>query len=245
MRRRPIAVLAAVAATGAGGVALAGSMSRQSAEIRFTTARPAASTGIRTEISYRNPEDPDGKPRPVRMVVTDYPRGSRFDDRVAPICEATDAQLMAQGREACPPASRLGGGDVTAVTGLGEPTDPIEGDLTVFNMSRGIILLATREGTGEALGVNRGTFRGSRLTIPVPPTPGVPDQFQPAITEVALVTHPRSARRGRGRINGFTTPRTCPRSRRWTIRVRFTYDDGVRQTSTATTPCRPARRRRR
>jgi hypothetical protein len=51
----------------------------------------------------------------------------------------------------------------------------------------------------------------------------------------------KSSRRGK---HVFTrTPASCPRSKRWTVRVKATFVDGSRETQAITLPCRTRRTR--
>lgn len=244
MRRTVSGVLAVTIVLGATGVAVAQQEDRQDVRAGFTTKKPGTSSGFTTRIFYKDPTDAAAKPRPVRKIVTVFPAGTKFDGAAAPACNASDAELMAQGRDACPAGSRIGGGRGTAIIQAG--ADPIRFDLTIFNAPGGVILLASNQGTNDTLAVNRGTQEGRRLTTPNPPTPGVPEEFQPALREIEFTTDARSSN-GRSLL---TTPATCPRSRRLSTRFVFTYDDGVTSSDVATTPCtraaqRPAPRPRR
>ncbi len=237
MRRTMSGVLAIAIALGATGVAVAQQEDRQDVQAGFTTKKPGTSTGFSTRIFYKDPANPDAKPRPVRNIVTTFPAGTKFDGAAAPTCDASDAELMSQGRDACPAESRIGSGRGTAIIQTG--TDPLRFDLTIFNAPGGVILLASNQGTNDTLAVNRGTQEGRTLTTPNPPTPGVPEEFQPALREIEFTTDARSS----GGRSLLTTPATCPRSGRLSTRLVLTYDDGVTSSDVATTPCtRPARR---
>ncbi len=240
MRKTVSGVLAVAIGLGATGVAVGQQQEdRQDVRAGFTTKKPGSSTGSTTRIFYKDPADAGAKPRPVRNIVTVFPAGTKFDGGAVPSCEATDAELMAEGRDACPAGSRIGTGGGTAITGAGMGIDPIRFDLTIFNAPGGVILLASNQGTDDTLAVNRGTLEGRTLTTPNPPTPGVPEQFQPALREIQFTTDARSS----GGRNLLTTPPTCPRSRSLSTRYVFTYDDGATSSDVATTPCTRAAQR--
>src|SRR5688572_18988874 len=108
MRQRGMAValmMALVPAAPAG----AQDGSRQAFADTFTTTAAGASTGLRLEIDYRDPANPDGKPYAVSRILQTLHRGTRIDTSVPPRCEASDQELMAQGEAACPPDTRVGG----------------------------------------------------------------------------------------------------------------------------------------
>ena len=91
---------------------------RQTSSYTLTEKRPDRSTAERFRFDYVNPDDPDGKPRAVRRVVTLLPHTARYDPTAPGSCTASDEELTARGAEACPADSVIGGGVVTIDTGL-------------------------------------------------------------------------------------------------------------------------------
>src|SRR3954463_10106940 len=90
----------------------------------FTTAVPRSSTGTDTQILYKNPSDPNAKPIPVREEVFTFPEGTTWDTSVVPDCTVSDLELELIGPSACPPETRIGGGEgdtlMTGFPGAGE-----------------------------------------------------------------------------------------------------------------------------
>lgn len=217
---------------------------RQFIDNSYTSRRPGTATGTTTRVEYRDPANPNGKPPAVRRIVDVFPAGTRFDVRGAPACNASDAELMARGAAACPPGSRIGGGFVEFVTGFGPPVDPLVFDNITFNNANGPIMLVTERRSGVRA-VNRVRQEGRRFITEIQPIPGTPPDGA-ALLRADLPVD----RRSQNGHNLITTPRSCPRSRRWTFDVTFTYSDGVQQREIDGTPCvlsaqqrRAARRR--
>ena len=51
---------------------------RQTGTIAFGTFGPASPTSLSESATYRNPDDPNGKPPAVRRIVVRYPAGFRI-----------------------------------------------------------------------------------------------------------------------------------------------------------------------
>lgn len=219
-----VIVLSGVTAFGAlAAQAGARSAARQKAEMRFTTEKADHSSGLRLSIDYRNPSDRQAQPPAVRQVVEKLARGGRFDTSVPELCPASDAELMAEGADACPDGSRVGTGVITFDTGFPEPGRFVVVDVVFLNNTDELIFLSTPRSTGSRVVVrapmDRRAIHGSAPLLPGTPPNG-------ASIDTVEARLDRIARRGRSYI---TTPRECPAERSWTNKIIFTYADGVTQ----------------
>ena len=223
----------ALAALGLGALA-PGAHGNDRAELGVTlgTQTPGAPTSLAFRVLYKRPGDPGGKPPALTRAAFKLPPGTRFDTRATPTCHATNQELQARGRAACPPASIIGTGSLTAITGLGPPADPFEGDLTAFNGGTELIELVTVKGSNAGAGIDRLTIEGSTLRAHPPSTPGGPPDGRTAIREVRLNVPARG--------NLVTAPPSCPADAAWTSVGEFGFNDGGSTSVTATSPCRPA-----
>ena len=177
---------AALAALGMGALA-PGAYGSDRAELGVTlgTQTPGAPTSLAFRVLYKRPGDPGGKPPALTRAAFKLPPGTRFDTRATPTCHATNQELQALGRAACPPASIIGTGSLTAITGFGPPADPFEGDLTAFNGGTELIELVTVKGSNAGAGIDRLTIEGSTLRAHTPEHAGRSSRRQDG--------HPRSA----------------------------------------------------
>jgi hypothetical protein len=197
--------------------------------LRFAAQKPGAVTSMHLGVLYRGAGDPDGKPSPIHSATIEAPAGTRLASASIPPCAAGDEEFSARGRDACPAESRLGTGTLTAITGFGPPFDPFSTEVTVFKTAEGWVEVVQRSGTGVGLGADRARIKGSTVVLGPPPTPGGPPDGRTAIRDVDL-DFPAT---------GFVvTPAACPGDGLWRTRGRFTFEDGVTATATATTPCR-------
>jgi hypothetical protein len=205
----------------------------------FTSETPGASTGYRLSIEYMNPADPQAKPYAVQQVVQTLHAGARIDTSVPPRCDAQDAELMAEGTSACPPETRIGGGELDVDSGVGAGPLPrlIENRVTFFNADRMLILLTESTNTQgvPVRSASRVQVGERTFTSEVPPIPAAPppDPFL-AIKRVRVALDAVTA----GGRNFITTPSSCPGSGAWTNSAKFTYRNGATYTENSPSACR-------
>jgi len=236
MRRRTFVGVVCLCAVSIPTVALAGGEgSRQEASYKLTQSGPGNSTGERFKFDYVNPDDSDAKPPAVERVVTKLPKRGRFDATIPGSCSASDAELMAQGADACPENSLIGGGVVTVDTGLPEPGRFVTADVVFANNENDpegefIYINTVRDGS-SARTVIRADVRRRKTVTEAGMLPGTPPDGG-SIDTVDLEVD--SISKGRG--DYITTPPRC-RDGSWTTRVRFTYQDDVSQVVRTQSPC--------
>jgi hypothetical protein len=192
----------------------------------FTTAAAGARTGLDAHVTYRDSDDPDGKAPALTAAAFAFPAGTRIDTGAVEQCVASDEELRALGRGACPEGSHLGEGVLVATTGL--PADPVTADVTVFNGRDEIIELVTVQGTNQTAGFDRLTVEGSTLRAHPPATPGGPPDGRTTIREVRFRLAPSPV---------FTTPAECPGDGRWRATATFGFASGSSLQVPASVPC--------
>ncbi|CAA9525737.1 MAG: hypothetical protein AVDCRST_MAG85-3220 [uncultured Solirubrobacteraceae bacterium] len=221
----------AVAAAGlVAGLGAPGAGAAELAEYGFTfsTDRPGAAAGLSLFVVYRDPTDPEGKAPALTKAAFGLPPGTRIDTRAVPRCTATDEELRARGRDACPSASRVGQGTLVATTGT--PSDPVKADVTVFNGPDQLIELVTFEGTNQTAGFDRLTVEGSTLRAHPPTTPGGPPDGKTTIREVRIALAQRGA---------LITSAPCPDDAVWRGLGSFSFEGHPDTTVAASQACRP------
>jgi hypothetical protein len=226
-RQNRIAGAAAVAA-----IAFAGFSAESRASsigLEFDTQRPGARAAMELHLAYTNPADPGAKPPPIRELTIDAPAGTRFDHVGVPVCEASDAELMASGPGACPPESRIGGGTIVVTTGFGPPFDPFASPTPVFNHGEGWLEVSQDSSGSTTIAVTRLAVKGNRIAGEIAATPGGPPDFQTAVSTVDL---------GFPAATGYvTTPPRCPRDGRWKTTATYEFGDGTSEKVHDETPC--------
>src|SRR2546423_7021009 len=215
---------------------------RQTGTIAFGTFVPASPTSLSESATYRNPDDPNGKPPAVRRIVVRYPAGFRIDTSVPGQCHASDQQLQTSGGGACPSDSRVGSGDTELATGFPGPAATFQLDLEVYKHRDQLIFLIKPKGSSTVLSVGRSKVDGRTITTDIPATPGGPPDGQSSVKHIAFALA-KVTKRAHGSIRSFlTTPSLCPASNEWTSVAMFTYADGVSQTIRVATPCKRSAR---
>jgi hypothetical protein len=238
MRMRSRAIVSMVAVTAAAALpAAAQAGPRFDYRQVFTTNVPGASTGIDTTIVYKDPNDPNAKPPPVRQEVFTFPKGTTYDDSVVPDCTASDAELLLQGPSACPEETLIGQGHGnTAMTGFpGPPETPI--DVNAFEYGGGAFRVVGGPTGSPIRSVVTGQREGRVTTVNVPAQPGGPPDGQTALRRVRNIFPARSL----GRRAYVRTPRKCPSTGVWTFKARLTFGDGGVERNVHRMPCKRKR----
>lgn len=188
--------------------------------------RPTAPTGLAMEIVYRGGEGPDDQPPAITHLDIGLPPGTEFDGSAVPVCTASDAELMALGRLACPPDTQIGHGTISVV--MAPAMDPSTTDTVWYNGGDHLIEIVLAPSGPTALARERLYVSEGHLVADVALFPGGPPNSV-TVTGVTFEIYER----------GFylTTPPRCPERQGWTFNAVFGFDDGTTQTARATAPC--------
>ena len=229
---------AAAAAAAAVLIACEGAAAEPTASVEyhdaFTTNKPGVASGRAFHDEFFNAKDRSAKPPAVQHVHIQLPRGARFNWRAVPLCTASDAELMAQGEAACPARSKVGKEVFSFDTGVPGPNRLVTNDIAFLNNRDELIILTREPQTGTRV-VVRGKLGRDTLDFELDPLPGTPPDGGADKREDG--TYP---------VTGWlTTPRTCPKSRKWTFRADYTFRNGEKVTRTSKSPCRPRHEKRR
>jgi hypothetical protein len=225
-------VVLTAASIGCTAAAWGGETDRGGFELELSTKTPGAVTGLKFHVLYKNPDDPEGKPPPISSAVFELPPGMRIDDDALPKCTASDEDFRAQGRDACPPETRVGEGKLTAMTGA-PGADPVTADVTAFNGDGELVEVVFVEGTNVVAGMDRLTIEDGKLVAHPPATPGGPPDGRTAVREIRLDLPAKTGASGR---NYVTAPPDCPTGT-WTSRALYEFEDGGKTTVTSEAPC--------
>jgi hypothetical protein len=234
LRKPFIALLAGVLTLAIAGTATAAF--QQTADISFTRPSADSSTGISSSLTASDPEAPNGKPKSASRVVVNFPRGTKFNYRVRPVCTA-NAQEIQQTDGAVCRSAQVGTG--TAVANIAPlqlpPTNTSEVTLSIkaYNARNALFFYLVPTGSvGNPL-VLKGSLRGNKLTTSVPKIEAVPNTgIFAVLTSFKLVTK-------RYQKSGdfyASTPSSC--NGRWVATSDFTYEDGSTAKVTSEQPCR-------
>ena len=240
-----VAALTSACVLAPAGSALAQGTSRQTASVFFSEQAVSAPTGATVKIRYRDPANGGaGKPPAVQRIVTSLAPGTLVDTTVPARCAASDAELMAEGTDACPPQSVVGMGTVRLDTGLQGGQRFLDNHLALVNNAGELIMITTVRGSSPPTrAVVRGKIMGNKIVAEIPPIPGGPPDFFTAIRDVDF-TVARIFDRVQGENRAYlSTPAECPVTRRFANAFSFTYRDGVTQNVASPSTCTPPDRK--
>lgn len=234
-KSRPVA-LALAAALAPVSAAAAEPTARVEYGDMFTTRTPGAPSGRLFFDEFFDARDAGAKPPAVQHFHFELPKGARFDTTAVPACGATDAQLMAQGADACTPGSQVGTEVFSFDTGADGPNRLVTSDITFLNDPGQLIILTQERETGSRV-VVRATLGRDTEDFDISPLPGTPPEGGADKREDG--TYPVST--GPEGRSWLTTPPTCPASGKWTFRAVYTFRNGEKVVKTSDSPCdRPA-----
>jgi hypothetical protein len=210
-------LLAPAAATAAGP--------RAELTVAFRETTPSTPTGLTLDARYLNPEDRTKKPPAITKVVIALPEGTRIDTGALPVCEATNDEIQALGRDACPAESKVGEGKLEVYTG--GPNDPVVNDLTLYNGPGQIVEIVSFEGTNATAGIDRLTIEGNVLRGAPPVVPGGPPDGRTAVSRIVwnVPAHGRY----------LVTPPVC--GGEWLTVGEFGFNDGGETRVESPQPC--------
>lgn len=233
MRKSLIAVLCGALVLAIAGVASAAIT--QTFELKFTTKKPKASTGFVSKLATSDPAAANQKPPAVSKMVITFPKGTKLDTSVFPVCKASLAALSKKGGEKLCRSSQIGTGSAI-VNARPFLSAPVNAKVFAFNIKGGIIFLAQNSVQPQAFS---GKVKGNVLTVTVPPLP--PPTDPAVLTSFTLNVKAKSVKVGKGRRakrkNYATTPSSCPKSGKWTTNAKFTYTGAAGKTVKWDTPC--------
>jgi hypothetical protein len=244
-----LAACAVCAALPAGAGAKPGYGTRATVNQTFTAAKPNRPTGLGWSGSYHAAGDPKGNPPYLTRMIFYPPKGLRYDTTVPARCTASDAELAMQGPDACPAASRIGGGKVEGIfyypfTGNSVVLDHYKHDAIVLNNTNEQIVLVKSEGYTVQRGIVHpdNTIEFNPTTcFPASPTGECPDDYILQLKSSTFL--PRYTKRSGGRTRAYaTTPPKCPKRHNWRTTVRFWWGNGAVDDVVTTQPCKPARK---
>jgi hypothetical protein len=223
----------------------------QSAEVTFSSELPSSLTGFHARIDYES-RDAAGQPRPLKRHTFTVPAGTIFDSGATAACQASAAELEAQGLGACPVDSKVGTGTLKAVATRppGSSAPPLDTDLTIFNASRpkdmpdaANAFIVPISAGGHVLAVNVIRVEGNVLTEEPAPVCANPAEQPPCpggeftVDSVDYAVGPVMSAGADGTRRLITTPPSCASSGLWAFEHLMEYRDGASTRTSETSPC--------
>ena len=219
--RKTLAVAAAAASLAAPSAAAA--QSDQSFLLWEQSTKPNTSTGFNLAINLNEAD----QQKQLSGMVIKFPPGSRIDADGAPLCMASREERIDKGHEAvCPPESRMGSGEASAVFQSG----PITADLSFWNVrvpNDRDVLNVEQVVNGNKAGYFTGTLGAQSITFAF---------------SSKLISFNGTIKKSTRTVDGqkvayLRTPPTCGSKKRWKVRAKLLFQDKTTKTLYAYTPC--------
>jgi len=221
---RKLTITAAVAVASLVFAAVAIAAFSQVANVKFTTTKAGHSTGIVADI--HSTSDTPQELKAAKLVVLQFPAGTKFRLGVVKACKLSDQRLAAG--KGCPGNSKVGSGSATASAYPLPQT--ITAGVTAFSSGpHGMVLVVKATQPIPQTLVIRASANGSKLTIPVP-SPSVA-----GVNVVLTSLHLSVPARGSGRSALITAGRCTAQS--FTVNSHFAYSDGTTLDVPSSSPC--------
>ena len=188
-----------------------------------------ASTAIRASLNANDPSVV--QPKGAATVVVNFPKGTKFNYKVPPVCTNSQAPQIQQTDGNICKKALVGTGSATANV---KPTLASDVNLTIkaYNgQNKLYFYLVPQPGVPSNPLVLTAVVKGNKLTTTVPKLEPVPGQ-NVVLTSFVLNTKAIS----KGGQAFLTAPKTC--NGKWTTTTNFTYTDGSTQSVPSTQPCK-------
>jgi hypothetical protein len=221
-------------------IALAAAAPQQTYKQKFSSNKAAKSVG--TVFSTDTADDPsnsanNNQPSAARSFTIKFPAGTSVDYKAAPVCKASDDDIITKGGKAACPKAVIGGGHATAKLPFAFPD--VKATVTAFNAKNSLVLYVNPLPTAQPF-VLRPKFRGKlkngpSLVTVVPPNCVPPATVQggsckksdgsagqeAVLTHFDLTTKPKSKKIKKTRHTLIKTPKRCKGSWKFTATIKY------------------------
>jgi len=201
----------------------------QTFTLKFTTTKRSSSTGFISKLTTRDAESPLPlkKSSPVSKVVITFPKGTTTNTAALPSCKLPDTASPAALKVGCPKA-KIGSGTALINTGLPNaafdpprPNGIVSTQVSAYNKNPGKILFANQNVVSPL--TFAGTIRGNVLTVNIPNGGKINPPINAVLTDFSLAVKAQVGKIGRKKVPYAVTPRTCPKSGKWTTKAVIYY----------------------
>lgn len=195
-------------------------------DLGFSTKKTAKSTSFSFDVVFANAGG-NATPAALNKFSVSLPKGSKFNGSGAPKCTASEADLDKQFSAACPRNTIVGAGKASAVAPGGG--NPINTTVKIANQGGGKFRFFFAVGGNDVTGFTA-TAKGAKLTS---------ETLTGSLPGGVIVTSLKgkiSKKSSKGK-NLITTPKSCPKSKKWKFGGTFSFADGTHKV-TDTAKCK-------
>ena len=198
-------------------------------------------TSFKTTSTEDGNAEKNHQPKATRQFNITFPAGSKIDYTAAPVCKKLDEAK----NDPCPKNTKIGSGHAQVVLPFqGFPT--VDATVTAYNRKKGLFLYVVPPPPNAPV-VLKPVYKGLTLKTATPPNciastnqnghcvnNDGSEGVEAVLSEFDLKTKPIK----KGKKIYLRSPKSCPKSKKWTFKAEITYDDGTKVKPKSTTPCK-------
>jgi hypothetical protein len=235
-----IGALVGALALALSAVAVASPQFKQTVKAKYTTNKAQQPAGLNVNLSATDPgAQPPGAQPGVRTLKITF-SGAKIDFSAAKLCTLTQDQA-----ESCPANTKVGDGTASAnlvgtnpTTGQKTVTQNLGQKVTAFTTKGGIYLIVKGTSLPTTAILKGSLSKKGVLSVNVErDLPVIPGGNKIVLTDFAVKIKKVVKGSGKKRKEFITTPK-CPKSKKFTIKSSFNYDDGSKKNITTTQKCK-------
>lgn len=235
-----IGALVGVLALALSAVAVASPQFKQTVKAKYTTNKAQQPAGLSVNLSATDPgaQPPGAQPGVKTLKITFS--GAKIDFSAAKLCTLPQNQA-----ESCPSNTKIGDGTASAnlvgtnpSTGQKTVAQNLGQKVTAYTVKGGIYLIVKGTSLPTTAILKASLSKKGVLSVNVErDLPVIPGGNKIVLTDFAVKIKKITKGSGKKRKEFITTPK-CPKSKKFTIKSNFNYDDGSKKNITTTQKCK-------
>jgi len=234
-----IGALVGALALAISAVAVASPQFKQTVKASYTVKKAKQPAGLSVNLSATDPGAvPPGAQPGVKTVKLTF-SGAAIDFKAVKLCTLPQDQA-----ESCPPNTSIGSGTASAnlvgtnaTTGQKTVTQGLGQKVSAFAISGGIYLIVKGTSLPTTAILKASLSKKGVLSVNVErDLPVIPGGNKIVLTDFAVKIKKITKGSGKSRKEFITTP-SCGKSKKYTIKSAFNYDDGSKKNITTTQKC--------
>ena len=234
-----IGVVVGALALAISAVAVASPQFKQTVKAKYTTKKAQKPAGLSVNLSATDPgANPPGAQPGVKTLKITY-SGSKIDYKAAKLCKLPQDQA-----ESCPGNTKIGSGTAKAnlvgtntATGQKTVVPNLAQEVSAYTISGGLYLVVKGTTLPTTAILKASLSKKGVLSVNVErDLPVIPGGNKIVLTDFAVKIKKVTKGKGNKQKSFITTPK-CGKSKKFSIKSNFNYDDGSKKNITTTQKC--------
>ena len=235
-----IGVLVGALALAVSAVAVASPQFKQTVKAKYTVSKAQKPAGLSVNLSATDPGAvPPGAQPGVKTLKITF-SGSKINFKAAKLCKLPQDQA-----ESCPGETKVGDGTAKAnlvgtntATGQKTVVPNLAQEVSAYAVSGGLYLIVKGTSLPTTAILKATLSKKGVLNVNVErDLPVIPGGNKIVLTDFAVKIKKLTTGKGK-KLKSFVTTPKCGKSKKFTIKSSFNYDDGSKKSPTATQKCK-------